>query len=206
MATTINVHDLEKVKGDLQDLSREMPHVAVRAINKALVGVKTDMKKLVREEYNYKTGALDKRMTSTTATRNNITGIIVSKGGAVHLTDIAGTSQPAAKTAKGRDSKAFGAGKGVVVNVRKDTGKKIIPRAFIAKGRNSGKEIVFRRKSEGGRMVPRYPIEAKYTAHPEVIYNAPRNWARIQVMAATRLDDNIKREVDAELRRIEGKW
>jgi len=191
MATTINVHDLERVKDDLADLSREMPHVAVRAINKALTGVKTDMKKLVREEYNYKAATLDKRMTATKATRANLTGVIVSKGGAVHLTDIAETRQTKA---------------GVSVDVRKSTGRQLIPRAFIATGRNSGKKIVFRRKVEGGRMVGRYPIEARYTAHPEVIYNAPHNWARIQVAAADRLDTNIQREIAAEFRRIDGKW
>ena len=195
MATQINVHDLGRVKDDLAELSREMPHVAVRAINKALTGVKTDMKKLVREEYNYKAATLDKRMTATKATKANLTGIIVSKGGAVHLTDIAGTRQTKA---------------GVSVDVRKSTGRKVIPRAFIATGRNSGKQIVFRRKGsppgQHARLVSRHPIEAMYTAHPEVIYNAPHNWARIQVAAADRLDTNIQREIDAEFRRIEGKW
>ncbi len=182
---------VEDLREDMGKLSREMPHVAVRAINKAMAGTKTDMKKLVREEYNYKAAALDKRMTATKATSANITGIIVSKGGAVHLTDIAGTRQIKA---------------GVSVDVRKSTGRRLIPRAFINRGRNSGKLIVFRRKEENGRMVGRYPIEARYTAHPEVVYNAPHNWARIQTMAAERLDTNIAREIDAEFRRLDGKW
>ena len=36
--------------------------------------------------------------------------------------------------------------------------------------------------------------------------NAPENWAKIQTAAATRLDTNITREIDAEFRRLEGKW
>lgn len=191
MATQINVHDLDRARNDLAGLSREMPHVAARAINKAMTGTKTDMKRLVREEYNYKAATLDKRMTATKATKANLTGIIVSKGGAVHLTDIAGTTQNRS---------------GVSVNVKKSTGRRLIPRAFIATGRNSGKRIVFRRQEQGGRMVGRYPIEAKYTAHPEVVYNAPPNWARIQAMAADRLDTNIQREIDAEFRRLDGGW
>ena len=195
MRTEINVKDLDKVKDDLEDLAREMPNVAVRAINKSLTGVKTDIKAIIRDGYNYKAGALDKRMTADKATRVRIEGRIISKGGAVHLTDIAGTT-------KGP--------RGVTVNVRKDTGRKLIPRAFIASGQRSGKKIVFRRvgdpPGQHAKLVGRRPIEAFYTGHPEVIMNAPENWAKIQTAAATRLDTNITREIDAEFRRLEGKW
>ena len=195
MQLKIDQTDIDRAARDLDNLAQEMPHVAVRAINKALDGVKTDAKAIIRELYNYKAATLDGRMTKQQATRANIQGALISKGGPVHLTDIVGTRQTA---------------RGVSVNVRKDTGRQLIPRAFIAAGRISGKQIVFRRVGDPPgqhlRLVGRRPIEAKYTAHPEVLYNAPENWARIQVAAAERLDTNIAREVDAEFRRQEGKW
>ena len=183
--------DLAQAQKDLQRLGYEMPAVAVRALNKAMTGTKTDMKAVVRADYNYKAATLEKRISISRANRASIQGHIRSKGGRVHLTDIAGTKQTK---------------KGVTVNVRKSTGRQLIPRAFINVGRNSGKKLVFRRAEEGGQMVARYPIEVRDTAHPEVIYNAPHNWAKIQSKAAERLDTNIEREIDAEFRKQQGKW
>jgi hypothetical protein len=192
---TIELQNLEETKKALEDLAREMPNVAVRAINKSLKEVKTDIKAIVRAGYNYKLGALDKRMTPHKATRARIEGSIVSKGGAVHLTDILETKKLKA---------------GVQVNVKKSTPAKVIPRTFIAQGQRSGKKIVFRRvgdpPGQHARLVGRRPIEAFYAGHPEVIMNTTENWAKIQTAAATRLDTNITRETDAEFRRIEGKW
>ncbi len=186
-----DMKDLEEARKDLQGLAEVMPHVAVRALNKSLTGTKTDMVKVIREDYNYKAAALNKRITVARASRAKIEGHVQSRGGMVHLTDIAGTRQTK---------------KGVTVNVRKSTGRQLIPRAFIRSGKNSGKKIVFRRKEENGQMVPRYPIEARSTAHPEILYNAEHNWAKISRAAAKRLDTNIGREIDAEFRRQQGKW
>ena len=208
MATQINVHDLENVKTDLETLAREMPNVAVRAINKALTGTKTDVKSIIRAEYNIKAGALDTRMTANKATKANISGSLVSRGGPTHLTDIAGTN----KTARG-----------ISVNVRKSTGRQLLPRAFKAAGRNSGKEIVLRRPGKprgqhanlwgrygppgsGGKVGSQARLDTFYGPHPEILMNAPENWAKIQTAAAQRLDTNIEREIDAEFRRLEGKW
>jgi len=192
---SIDTADLERARSDLNSLANEMPHVAVRALNKAMTGVKTDIVSIIRDNYNYKATALRKRITITKATRTNVRGFVQSKGGPVHLTDITGTRQTK---------------KGISVDVRKDTGRRLIPRAFKASGRHSGKEIVFRREGDPpgqtARLVSRYPIRAITTAHPEVLYNAPHNWAKIQSKAAERLDTNIEREIDAEFRKQQGKW
>ena len=133
-------------------------------------------------------------MSKQTASKANIRGIIRSKGGLIHLTDFTGTR--ATKT------------KGVVINVKKSTGPQRIPRAFKAPGRFSGKEIIYHRepKPGGAGLVPRMPIKARYGPHPEIIYNAPANWARIQKNADDRLTKAMDREIAAEFRRMEGKW
>ena len=201
--------DLAQAQRDLQRLSYEMPAVAVRAMNKAMTGTKTDMKAVVRADYNYKASTLHKRMSISKANRARIQGHVQSKGGPVALTDIAGT----------RPTK-----KGVSVNVRKSTGRQLIPRAFIQPGKHSGKLIVLRRpgKPRGqhatlwGRYGPegsggkpgskKATLDAFYGPHPETLYNTPRNWAKIQTKAAERIDTNIEREIDAEFRKQQGKW
>ncbi|WP_028575030.1 phage tail protein [Desulfonatronovibrio hydrogenovorans] len=192
---SISSDDIRSAQRDLNYMANEMPWVAVRALNKAMTGVKTDLVSIIRERYNYKAAALRKRITIAKATRQNIRGHVQSKGGPVHLTDITGTRQTK---------------KGISVDVRKSTGRRVIPRAFKASGRISGKQIVFRRQGDPpkqiSRLVPRYPIQAITTAHPEVLYNSPENWTRIQTEVARRLDTNIQREIDAEFRKQQGKW
>lgn len=204
--------NLDKAQQDMAALSSAMPHVAVRALNKAMTGTKTDMVKIVRQTHNYKAGALRKRLKVSRATRAKIKGHVESKGRAVHLTDIAGTRQTK---------------KGVTVNVKKDSGRQLIPRAFKAISRKSGKEIVLRRPSTedyggydelygrygppgSGGTVGKRGQKARLmwfpAPHPEYVYNAPDTWARVKDAAAERIDTNIEREMDAEIRKMEGKW
>jgi len=187
----IDTDDLSAAQDRLQKLSKKTPYVAVRAVNKAMTGVKTDMVKVARADYNYKSTALRKRIKVQKANIANISGFVQSKGGQVHLTDVAGT----------RETK-----KGVSVNVKKSTGRQIIEKAFIAHGKNSGKEIVFQRKTKNGVMVPRYPIKAISTAHPEIIYNTNEVWKKLAGSISERLNKNINREIDAEYRKQAGKW
>ena len=217
--------DLAQAQRDLQRLSYEMPAVAVRALNKAMAGTKTDMKNVIRAEYNIKAGVIDERMSIRKANRAQIQGHIQSKGKHIGLTSDLSTAakQPGALTAKGRKSSAFGAGQGVVVNIKKSTGKQVFPRAFIQPGKHSGKLIVLRRpgkprgqhatlwgrygpKGSGGKPGSKATLDAFYGPHPETLYNAPHNWAKIQSKAAERLDTNIEREIDAEFRKQQGKW
>jgi len=195
MKTQIQTQGLENVQGMIQDLAAEYPNAAVRALNKSMTGGKTDMKATIREVYRIPAGIIDKRIGIVKATRANLSGHIISKGRAIHLTDIPGT-------------KALAKGKGISVNVRKDTGTQRIPRGFIATGRTSGKQIVFHRKRGPGPsgLVPRYPIEARTAPHPEVLYNAPANWAKIQTKIAERVEKACEAELAAELRRLDGKW
>lgn len=182
---------LERAQRDLQALSKAMPKVAVRALNKAMTGTKTDMKGVIRENYNYKASALEKRLKVVRARRGSLSGYVRSSGGLYHLTDITGTRQTK---------------KGVSVSVKKSTGRQLIPSAFIQPAQYSGKRIVLRRVYRSGGLVGRYPIEAKYAPHPEHLYNTKENWAKISRAASKRIDANIEREIDAEFRKYKGRW
>lgn len=183
--------DLKRAQADLWRLSRDIPKVAVRATNKSMTGTKTDVANIARQNYNFKAGALKKRMSISRASKQNLTGKITSKGRMLHLTDVVGTRQTK---------------RGVTVNVKKETGRQLIPSAFIRRGQYSHKKIVFRRKVQGGEMVGRYPISARMAPFPEDIYNSRENWAKIETAAAQRIDTNVAREVDSEIRKHKGKW
>lgn len=208
----VDTKDLRQVQEELQELSGQVPHVAVRALNKAMKGTKTDMVAIVRESHTFKATALRKRLKINRATRADISGSVESRGNPIHLTDMAGTRQTK---------------KGVTVNVKKDTGRQLIPRAFKAKSKTSGKEMVLRRPGKdtyssyqdmygrygpagtGGTVMKRGRTATLLwfpAPYPESVYNTPDTWAKVEDAAAKRLDENIGREIDAEFRRLEGKW
>ncbi len=221
----VSSDDIGEVQRDLDRLANEMPAVAARALNTAMPGVKTDMANIIREDYNYKDRAIKKRISITKANRNAIRGLVQSKGGPFHLTDIAGTSQTK---------------KGVKVSVRKDTGKLLIPRTFLARSTKAGnKKMVMRRpgnprgqyatlwnlvpgrdkrvpssypgygygpKGSGGKPGSDARIDVFYAPHPEILYNAAHNWAKLSDSAKDRLDKSIAKAVDDEFRKQQGQW
>jgi hypothetical protein len=188
--------DLDEARAAINALMDAFPNAGVRAINTAMTGIKTDMKKVIRAAYNIPAGVLQKRLHVDRASRQNFRGSIISKGRGIHLTDIPYT----------RDLRK--SRKGVSVNVKKSTGVQRIPKAFIAPGKKSGKLIVLHRKKGAGPggLVPRTPLEARMAPHPEILYNTPENWRKISALASERIIKAAERELDAELRRQQGKW
>lgn len=204
--------DLVDAQKSLASLASEMPNVAVRAINKTLTGTKTEMSQALQSVYNFKAAEINKRLTIQRAKIQSMGGYVRSKGGQFHLTDITGTRQLK---------------KGVKVKIKKDSGGTTIPRAFIAPGINSGKLIVFRRpKMSSGKLYPRYGkpgsgglhtikrglkgrdarLEWFMVMHPEYLYNTQIVWKKIDGGVKIRVDTNIERELEAEIRRINGQW
>ena len=179
-----------------------------RALNKTATGTRADMVKLAREDYNFKASAVRARTAINRATWSELTSAVRSKGGGVHLTDFTGTR----KTSKG-----------LTVNIKKSTGLKRILHAFTASGRNSGKLIAFWRADLNARLGPsgrkqlsaaisgghvspatglvhRYPIQALYGPHPEIIYNTEENWAKLRTQADERMTAAFSDEVGAVAR------
>lgn len=187
MEIRLDKKDLASAKLALVGVKNGFPKAFSRSLNKTTIGTRTDMVSLIRKDYNYKAAAVRKRITIVRASSSKLDAAVRSSGGEVHLTDIAGTRQT--KT-------------GVSVDVKKSTGRKVIPRAFIQTGIRSGKKIVFRRSVVSGKMVGRKPIEARYAAHPETIYNTDENWPKLLLSASERLNANFAHEVDVILKGI----
>ena len=187
MQVYLDKQDLADAQKYLSGIKSGFPKAFSRALNKTTVTVKTGMIAALRSKYNYKAAALRKRFKIHKATYANLYAYVRSTGVGVHLTDIA-TTRPTLK--------------GVTVNVKKSTGRKLLAHAFIAPGTKSGKQIVFLRALEGGRMVGRLPVKAKYATDPELLYSSGTIWPTIQRDASATLDKNFKHEVDVVLKGI----
>ena len=77
----------------------------------------------------------------------------------------------------------------------------MIKHAFINTPPQSNKKLSLRRRVVDGQRVGRYPIDALYGPHPEVVYNTPENWSRLEDEADERLTLNFTRETDYVLER-----
>lgn len=188
MQVNLSRSDVTRARLMLSGVRNGFPKAFYRTLNKTAAGTKTDLVNLVRRDYNYKATVLRKRITVYKCpSYKTLKAETRSVGPGIHLTDIAGTRQTT---------------RGITVDVKKSTGRKLIPRAFIAPGRFSRKKIGFIRETEAGRMVPRTPISPLYASHPEVIYNTRENWARIEKQSGKRLDENFSHEVQVILKGI----
>lgn len=200
----VDNEDLRRAQEALARLASEMPNVAARSLNSTMKSVHTDVKKVLRATYNIKAGVIGGRIqVGKRASKDDISGYVRSKGYHIGLT----TDLDSKAMAKQTD-------RGVEVNIRKDTGARLLPRTFIQPGRNSGKLIVLRRPGEprgqSEKLVGRYAVDkprldAFYGPHPETLMNHPENWVQIQKLIAVRLDGNIEREIKAEFRYLGGK-
>jgi len=200
--------DVKAVAYALKDVKNGASTAIMRAINKSLTGIKTDMVKTVRKTHNYKASALRKRIKVSKANKASLSGTTSSTGKTIHLTDVAGTSQTK---------------KGVKVNVKKSTGRQLIPRSFLAM--SGSKKMVLRRPSKKGyggydEMYGRYGPpgsggtlgkrggSARLMWFPapqrEHVYAEPEAWEKIEDGAGERLEKELAHQVQHILNKHKG--
>lgn len=193
--------EIKRAQKLLKGCKNGFPKALYRALNDTSTSTKEELVKLARERYNYKVAALRNRITiDKCSSYKFLNASTRSVGPQIHLTDILSTRQTK---------------KGVIVNVKKSTGQKLIPHAFIQPKKTSApskdvekqksskkkkKRIVYIRETVGGKLVPRYDISPMYASHPEVIYNTPENWAPLSTRVQKAMDKHFEREIDAILR------
>ena len=188
----IDQKDIDSTLSMLDGIKNGAKKVTSRAINATLGGVKTDLKTLIRKDYKHKAGPIAKRIKITKTTFARLTGAVQSKGKPFNFIDIQGVSQTK---------------KGVSVQIKKDGPRTLFKSAFMNEvpygneltGTAVSKLLVLQRVKVAHRQVGRYPIKGLYAPHPEIIYNTPRNWAKIQAQTEVRLDKNLNKEINALL-------
>ena len=196
----IDKAQLAKVEFMLAGIEDGSATVLMRAINRTLTGVKTDLDRETRKILNIKSSRVKKDMSSSTASKARLRGQVNSAGKPVGLTQFSGTKQKK---------------KGVSVSVRKDTRRSIIQRAFIAKGRGDNIHV-FWRKWSGTRQphkniayakLPRkyrLPIKTLYGPRIQDIQADPAVQQGVQVKASGRLNTRIAYELNYLLRKYSG--
>lgn len=192
MQIEIDKNTLSQAQKILSDVNKGFRRALSQSLNAATKDVKTKIIDIAISEYNFKKTAISKRISTTTSRVSTLSAGVKSSGRSIHLTDVKSTKQTST---------------GVSVNVNKATGRKKIPRTFIASGKNSGKKIVMRRPGKprgqyrklygrygppgsGGKLGSRARLDVFYGPHPELIYKS--NWPKIQDIAQKSLDKNLK--------------
>lgn len=173
--------DVEDAKAMLSGVQNGFVRAYARALNRSVTGVQTDMVSMARDDYAYKVAAVRARMWKTRATWSRLTASVRSRGAGVLLSDFLGTRQIST---------------GLSVDVKRSTGRQGIKHGFLNKSPKSAKLLSLRREVVDGRRSARYPIEALYGPHPEVVWNTEENWDKLQDQADERLVVAFSHEVD----------
>ena len=193
---------LMKVQLMLYGMNNGFPRAFSRALNRTTSMTKTGMIKLARRDYNYKAGAIRKRIDVKKSTYKQLSASVKSSGRHLNMVDITGTRKT---------------NKGLSVNVKKATGIKLLPRVFKAPGKHSGKEIALRRPGNprgqhkvlyarygppgsGGKPGSKARLDSFYPPHPELIFRTDENWAELQKTADQTLRSRLEHEMDAILK------
>lgn len=177
----LNRSELQEVEDILAALAPDSRvRAIVRAMNRTAKGVRTDISREVRAKVNLKVKDMKDATTLWLANRNR-PGIRITVSG------------------KRRRLMLFGARQtrtGVSVQVYKDRGRKIIPRAFVNTGRQNGRQDVFwRAKGSDGKLVGRTPIKILFgLSIPEVFDYKAREV--VEGQAKARLFKELTHEVD----------
>lgn len=138
----------ENIEARLIGIKNGAPKVIKNAINKAVDSAKNDMVNKVKETYTIKSkNAITKTIKISKANIKNLTATITSRGVAVPLIDF---NVKPSKPLKGKNRPYL------YVQVKKGEGG-IIKRAFITKGKTTGKIGIYERVGNA-----RYPISQKY--------------------------------------------
>jgi hypothetical protein len=148
---------LDEISTILRDIENGAARALMRAINRVLAGVKTDLSTETRKILNLKKARVDQDIHTRQASLNRMTASVVSQGRTVGLATFTGTREVR---------------KGVSASVRKDRPRKIIPRAFLATLRHGNVQAAWR-KWHDAPAKPVRPAGDKYYGKLPKKYRLP---------------------------------
>lgn len=217
-AIKIDQNDLKQVKDMLGDIKGLPDRVCVRALNKTLTGVKTDISTEIRSVITAKKAAVDETIKIQKAYTGNMTAVISSTGKPLALIDYSA-----------RQTK-----KGISIQVRKDRPRKVVAGAFIASMKSGHKGVFWRVwhnktqvklnktetaisrsgfvwSSKTNRYIPiaalpksfRLPVKERFGPRIPDIMGNDTVMNNILDKAGSRLHDNLKHETEYEMSKIQ---
>lgn len=167
MKVEVNTVDFNNVSSMLSGIKNGAIKVQVRAINKTLAGVKTDVSTEIRSDLNIAKKYVDKNITTSKANFAKPSGSVVTKSKPIGLINFTGTRQTK---------------KGVSVKVKKSGKRTILKHAFVAVIKNA-KNVWWRKKIS--KETKKYKSDFPYAKLPK-IYRLP-----LQRLTGPRLTDRL---------------
>lgn len=197
----VDLSELRKLGVDFKIFRKASEAATVRALNKTLIGVRTDSVREIREMAPLKALVIRKTMSIKRAKPSLQTGQVVSKGERLNLIHY-----------KARQTK-----KGVTVQISKDKPRTLVPGAFIAQPH--GGRQVFRRDNYSCDYGPRkmkrknipwakLPKKYRLPIHRKTGPAVPDIMGRelvinkIEEKTATRLEKNSMHELEFEISKL----
>lgn len=192
----INRADMYNLRTTLSDIRIESPKATMRAINRTLTGLKTDIKAEIRKEFTAKAKYIDKAVEIKRATVSRPSGRAQMTGRGLPF--IAFENRPRSL--------------GVAVRFRRGGPWHTFTHAFRTTFRSGGEAIVeraykgprraYRPGVKYGRLPREYrlPVRQLYSSSVPDMVLKPEVMRAVLAKAAARLDANIERELNAVLK------
>lgn len=186
MAVQISAEQIKHAQKALRGITKGAETASMRALNRAMTAGKTVASRSASRTYEVKMAEVRKTISTSKATKGNLTANVVSRGKRIPLSEF--------KTKPRKP--AFGQGKPFAVSVRKDTGFKQIKGAFLNRDSSTGRLEVFRRVGQA-----RYPIHTQYGPSVPTMLGGQTVREAVEDRANEVLADRLNHEIGRMLSR-----
>ena len=194
VSVKIDEDDLQKAIEDLRHIAGGVQTAAMRAINRTVDGVQTDLVTLAREKYNVKAGTVRDRIHLEKATISKLSGRVQSTGKPIPLYEFG--PKPSLPQPSKRPQ--------ITIEVLKGDRKPVGGGAFVAVMK-SGHTGIFWRDIAGGKKVRRLPISERSGPRLENLYGKELEpGGKLQESANERMMKNFTHNVDYLFRKNNG--
>ena len=180
--------DVRRVTSMLADVKNGANKAMVTAINDTIKTTRVQAKKALGQKLNLKASRINQNLKEEKANYSNIYGRFYSQGEPVGLVSFGATQ---------KSSWA-----GTKVRVYKSSPREVIKHAFITTAKRAIN--VFWRAKDGGKRVPRYPLEIRKGPRIEDVLAKPEIYNPLNEQASVLLAKNLDKKIADILRRHRG--
>ncbi len=185
MQIKIDQTDVERIKRDLRHVNDGLPISVMRALNRTVTGIRTDMVEIARREYTVKAKAARANISLIKARKGSLSAVVESRGKPIPMIDFAiypSKPQPRRKVP-------------IKAEIIRGKRESVGGGAFVAV-MPSGHKGVFWRAKEGGKKVSRLPIHELPGPRIEDLYARPAITAEIERKADKRMAKELDHQAD----------
>lgn len=184
---------MRKAGSALQDIKGGYKKVALRSINRTVMGMRTEVVRAVREIYNVPAKDVRNNIFIFKARSDYLRGAIQARGNmSTPLMRYAGRKKVVARTLRKRKNI-----KGATVQIHTKSSRTVVKRGFIAKS-SSGEEQIFARVKKDSR----YPIRLLYGPGQLAVLKDEDLTDDLQREAERRFEKAVEHEANVLINRI----